>query len=1466
MPIVRCSSIGNRANIIVDDDGGQDYTHIQWAIDNASEGDTIYVWAGTYNESVVVNKTVTLIGNGSASTVVDRGGIGNAMYINVSWVNVSGFRFTNTGFAGIEVHWGNHTRIWNNYCDNNSRGIEFKDSDNNSISNNTCNNNGVFGIDLAYCDNNSISNNTCNNNRLVGIDLAYCDNNSISNNTCNSNGGLFLHFGIYLYESDSNSIVNNTCNNNALIGIHLLCCDSNSISNNTCNNNRLTGIFLERSDNNSISNNTCNNNPEGIFLLASSSITLMNNTMIKGGIAISLNWNTHSIDTSNTVNGKPIYYKKDATGGTVPPGVGQVILANCTGVTVENQVISNTSTGIQIGYSNANIVKNNTCNNNSDDGIVLEHSDSNSISNNTCNNNSDDGIYLNCGGSNSISNNTCNNNSDDGIYLICGGSNSISNNTYNNNSGNGILLDYDSDSNSISNNTCNDNRLGGMCIGGSEGNSITNNTCNMNSNYGIYLDDSDSSSISNNTCNCNTDNGIKLNKSDCNFLINNILQNNANHGINITDIETDNNTIHHNTFLYNNGGSIQAYDVGTDNVWDDGKEGNFWRDYTFRYPNAGHDGLVWNTPYQVDGLTESQDNYPLVGLPSLNDNSPDSGTTGDNFQFNISVSDNIGVDTVYVNWSHGELGGNLPLSLAGDYWLGNITLDHNLNDLTYIIYINDTTNLYNISDLHFTQVTDNDNPVYEHDGSPDSGTTGDLYQFNLTISDNINVDEVWVNWTHGGLSGNKSLSLSGDWWVGNITLDHNVEDLNYFIWFVDTSGNVNRTLVKVVSVIDNDPPEFLRDLTSGEPTAGKAYTFWAIFKDNTPTRGLASVWVNYSMNGMPFTMVPMSPYLLIDDVWFATVNISINATTVLYHFIAEDSGGNRINTFDPQSKPKSVKDITPPTIDTLINITVDQHEKVDFNAKACLDNIGIENYTWCFTYDGIKHTLVGAKVNFTFHDAGTYTVRLNVSDAAGNWNETIITVIVRDITPPEGITNKTLTVNQSGTVTLDASMSTDNVAIVNFTWTLGDAEKYGMIVTFTFPQPGLYNLTLRVLDAAGNIDCTSIIITVLDTEAPLLKAFIGGQEVVNEGSYKVVEGETVIFNASGSKDNYASELNYTWTIDSESWYSPIVSYSFEETGIYSIMVSVTDSAGNARNISFHVVVKRPVVPSFSLKFTDEEGNPAEGLEVIIIVDSIEHKATTDRDGKATFVNISEPRKDDDIVARKDGEVVYTGKYDPDDTTIQTKVEVPKDSYTWTIVIVVVVIVILIIVVLLLVMRSAKRKKTRDLLAEQYAKLYGGSTRRPSRKRGDRGEVAVDEPLDDSWMDEVMSSDYSPEEDLDSQEIDDAYETDDVALKDDIDDTGDIDEEEEEVEEEDEIIEDEEGEEGEEVEEESVEEEDEVIEDEEGEEVEEEVADEEDEVSEDEGGEVENEEDLDEEDEVIEDKEGEEVDDEWAEEN
>ncbi|HID23129.1 MAG TPA: hypothetical protein EYP14_12105, partial [Planctomycetaceae bacterium] len=68
--LIAFSMYAEAADIIVDDDwAGADYATIQDAINASSDGDHIYVYAGTYQERLVIGVNVTITGNGTSTLV-----------------------------------------------------------------------------------------------------------------------------------------------------------------------------------------------------------------------------------------------------------------------------------------------------------------------------------------------------------------------------------------------------------------------------------------------------------------------------------------------------------------------------------------------------------------------------------------------------------------------------------------------------------------------------------------------------------------------------------------------------------------------------------------------------------------------------------------------------------------------------------------------------------------------------------------------------------------------------------------------------------------------------------------------------------------------------------------------------------------------------------------------------------------------------------------------------------------------------------------------------------------------------------------------------------------------------------------------------------------------------------------------------------------------------------------------------
>ncbi len=302
--------------ITVDDDGGADYSSIQKAVDAAEAGDTIRVFDGTYFENIVVNKTVSLIGNGSANTTIDGGGYGPIIKIGVGQVNVTGFNITNSASGGnnaITINTGTNT-ISNNIFFNNYYGIYLSAlhqfSDNNVIKNNIFSNNARASIYIFSSNYSLVQNNVCGD--PTGIKLDSSSNNILNNNTFEDN----KHFGIKMYGSSSGACENNLITGNSISskqsGVYFYDATNTTIRNNLimdCESgiSAVYNCYLSVIHDNDIMNNSL-----GIMIQISNENEIVNNTIQNNtiGISIQKGW-TEDPSMNNTIHYNNIYGNTD---------------------------------------------------------------------------------------------------------------------------------------------------------------------------------------------------------------------------------------------------------------------------------------------------------------------------------------------------------------------------------------------------------------------------------------------------------------------------------------------------------------------------------------------------------------------------------------------------------------------------------------------------------------------------------------------------------------------------------------------------------------------------------------------------------------------------------------------------------------------------------------------------------------------------------------------------------------------------------------------------------------------------------------------------------------------------------------------------------------------------------------------------------------------------------------------------
>jgi parallel beta-helix repeat protein len=286
--------------------GPGNYSKIQDAIDNASNGDRIFVYNGTYDENLRVNKSIHVIGEDKNTTIIDGGRRDNVVDIIANEVTIIGFTIQNSarrdfGVGGIRIDTSYNTIIdnivqdndlgifgvsvshhnlitYNNISGNQKIGYDCS-SINTIVSYNKITNNNWDGITLlGYCDNNLIFNNTIMNNPSNGIELDKSSNNSIINNTI-----IDCYAGISIRYRSSNNIVsgNIIINSTKFYGITI----GDDSNDNVINENIITnciegGIRIYNSSNTSITRNILKNNrPFGIRLMyGTRSTTIQENT------------------------------------------------------------------------------------------------------------------------------------------------------------------------------------------------------------------------------------------------------------------------------------------------------------------------------------------------------------------------------------------------------------------------------------------------------------------------------------------------------------------------------------------------------------------------------------------------------------------------------------------------------------------------------------------------------------------------------------------------------------------------------------------------------------------------------------------------------------------------------------------------------------------------------------------------------------------------------------------------------------------------------------------------------------------------------------------------------------------------------------------------------------------------------------------------------------------------------------
>jgi parallel beta-helix repeat protein len=177
------------------------------------------------------------------------------------------------------------------------------------------------------------------NGNSTGVFLQDTQNVTVRNLTIKGfSRGVWFTWGIAPDQGAKNNIITNNTITNNTHGIYSpLFTSSNTITENTIANNQY-GIYIAYSPNNVLRNNRLNENQYNLWVDC-----LLSN---QGSAFI------NDIDTSNTVDGKPVYYWVGEKDKFVPSDAGYVALVRCFNITVQGLNLTRNGQGILLVETN----------------------------------------------------------------------------------------------------------------------------------------------------------------------------------------------------------------------------------------------------------------------------------------------------------------------------------------------------------------------------------------------------------------------------------------------------------------------------------------------------------------------------------------------------------------------------------------------------------------------------------------------------------------------------------------------------------------------------------------------------------------------------------------------------------------------------------------------------------------------------------------------------------------------------------------------------------------------------------------------------------------------------------------------------------------------------------------------------------------------------------------------------------
>jgi PKD repeat protein len=281
------------------------------------------------------------------------------------------------------------------------------------------------------------------------------------------------------------------------------------------------------------------------------------------------------------------------------------------------------------------------------------------------------------------------------------------------------------------------------------------------------------------------------------------------------------------------------------------------------------------------------------------------------------------------------------------------------------------------------------------------------------------------------------------------------------------------------------------------------------------------------------------------------------------------------------------------------DVTINTIANVQYNVDAGAWT-GASASDGAFDEDGESFTFTTSALS-----TGVHTICARATNSEGNvGTSSCDTLTVGDTVPPVANAGPNQVANEGATVSFSGAGCTDNVGVVSHEWdfdasdgvTFTDAT--GISVSHEYGDNGVYTVTLRCKDAAGNSDTDTLTVTVSNV-APTVNA--GANQAINEGASASMTGT---FSDPGWLDTHTATIDWgegtvvTGSVSEENLKPDATgsvsgTHTYGDNGVFTVTLTVCDDESGCTSDTLTVTVSNlaPTVDSLS-SVTINEGQSA----------------------------------------------------------------------------------------------------------------------------------------------------------------------------------------------------------------------------------------------------------------------------------